>query len=171
MAEMYLSKKDLASIAGYTYRRLYDIDKAAEKDKKLFVAGEGGKYSLSLFVQRWVQYNIEHQNDGPEDWETEKAIHEKVKREKSEIELSRMRGEVVPVQDVQRAWMDIAGVVSSRFINLPRKLAPSLVMIADPSIIEGIIERDVREALNIISKTPLPGESDTPIGDEGDADE
>ena len=43
MAEMYLSKKDLASIAGYTYRRLYDIDKAAEKDKKLFVAGEGGK--------------------------------------------------------------------------------------------------------------------------------
>ena len=171
MAEMYLSKKDLASIAGYTYRRLYDIDKAAEKDKKLFVAGEGGKYCLSIFVQRWVQYNIEHQNDGPEDLDAEKAMHERVKREKSEIELSRMRGEVVPIQDVQRAWMDIAGVVSSRFINLPRKLAPALVMIGDPAVIEGIIERDVRDALNMIANTPLPGEGQAaPEDDEGDAE-
>lgn len=167
-----MTKKELAEIAGYSYRQLYNIDKAAPtQDRKLFVSGEGGKYSLSLFVQRWVKYNVEHDSDGTEGWDTEKALHERVKREKSEIELSRMRGEVVPIQDVQRAWMDIAGVVSSRFINLPRKLAPALVMIGDPSIIEGIIERDVRDALNLIADTPLPGEAQmTPAEDEADSE-
>ena len=67
--------------------------------------------------------------------------------------------------------MDIAGVVSSRFINLPRKLAPALVMIGDPAVIEGIIERDVRDALNMIANTPLPGEGQAaPEDDEGDAE-
>ena len=37
-----MTKKELATIAGYTYRRLYDIDRDLPEGKKLFVAGEGG---------------------------------------------------------------------------------------------------------------------------------
>ena len=49
MSGIYLTKKELATIAGYTYRRLHDIDMGLPDGKKLFVKGEGGKYDLALF--------------------------------------------------------------------------------------------------------------------------
>ena len=59
--------------------------------------------------------------------------------------------------------------------ELKRTASPTkrfrLVMIGDPSIIEGIIERDVRDALNMIASAPLPGEGQAaPEDDEGDAE-
>ena len=59
MATIWLTKKELASISGYSYRRLHDIDAGLPANGKLFVAGENGKYDLALFVQRWVRYNID----------------------------------------------------------------------------------------------------------------
>lgn len=56
---MTLTKKELASIAGYTYRRLHDIDLSLPDDEKLFVADDDGKYKLDVFVQHWVKYNVE----------------------------------------------------------------------------------------------------------------
>ena len=46
------TKKELASIAGYSYRRLHDIDTRLPPAGKLFVLSEGGKYALAIFVQR-----------------------------------------------------------------------------------------------------------------------
>ncbi|MBR6224322.1 MAG: hypothetical protein IKR02_01210, partial [Firmicutes bacterium] len=57
-----MTKKELATIAGYTYRRLYDIDRDQPPDRKLFVESEGGKYDLAVFVQRWVEYNVQNEN-------------------------------------------------------------------------------------------------------------
>ena len=62
-----MTKKELATIAGYTYRRLYDIDRDLPEGKKLFVKGEGGKYDLAIFVQKWVEYNVAQET--PDDWE------------------------------------------------------------------------------------------------------
>lgn len=58
MSNTAFTKKELASFAGYTYRRLYDIDMALPEDKKLFVKSENGKYDIALFIQRWVDYNV-----------------------------------------------------------------------------------------------------------------
>ena len=62
-----MTKKELATIAGYTYRRLYDIDRDLPEGKKLFVKGEGEKYDLAIFVQKWVEYNVAQET--PDDWE------------------------------------------------------------------------------------------------------
>ena len=152
-----MTKKELASIAGYTYRRLYDIDRDLPKNKKLFVAGEDGKYDLALFVQRWVDYNRAAMEQETEDLDIVKAQHEAVKMRKTQLEVSRLEGEYVPVREVEQLWANIAAVVRGRFVSLPRKLAPALVMIESPDRIEEIIDRDVRDALNMIADTPLPG--------------
>lgn len=153
-----MTKKELASIAGYTYRRLYDIDRDLPKNKKLFVASEDGKYDLALFVQRWVEYNRAAVEEETEELDVVKAQHEAVKMRKTQLEVSRLEGEYVPVQEVERLWANIATIVRGRFATLARKLAPALVMIESPDRIEEIIDRDVRDALNMIADTPLPGE-------------
>lgn len=169
---MELTKKELASIAGYSYRQLHNIDTTLPKNKKLFVKGEGGKYDLALFVQHWVDYRTNATEEEAEELSKVKAQHEKVKKEKTEIEVARMRSEYVPMADVERTWSNIAAILSNRMITLPDKLAPSLVMIESPDAIRETIEREVRDMMNMIANTPMPGENDfMPPENEEDEDE
>lgn len=153
-----MTKKELAEVAGYSYRRLHDINTELPKDKKLFVKCEGGKFDLAIFVQRWIAYRMDAVEEESEELSKVKAQHEKVKKEKTEIEVARMRSEYVPMVDVARTWENVAAIVANRLITLPEKLAPSLVMIDNPDTAEAIIEREVRDMMNMIANTPLPGE-------------
>lgn len=151
-----MTKKELASVAGYTYRRLYDIDRDLPEGKKLFVKSEGGKYDLEIFVQKWVQYNIENEVDEDCDLFAAKTKHELIKTQKTELEVARMRGQLVDVQDVRRLWGDIANTVMQNLIHLPSKLAPMLQMVDSVELIRSIIEEEIRKVLEGIAETPLP---------------
>jgi len=167
-----MTKKELAEVAGYSYRRLHDINTELPKDKNLLVKCEGGKFDLALFVQRWIAYRMDAVEEESEELSKVKAQHEKVKKEKTEIEVARMRSEYVPMVDVARAWENVAAIVANRLITLPEKLAPSLVMIDNPDTAEAIIEREVRDMMNMIANTPLPGEyNDLLPSDAEDEDE
>ena len=168
-----LTKKELATVAGYSYRRLHDIDMDLPNNKKLFVPSEDDpkKYDLALFVQRWVAYNKDTAEEENEELSVVKAQHERVKKEKTEIEVALLKGEYVELAEVQRTWSNLATIVRGRFVNLARKLAPALVMIDNADKIEAIIDRDVRDALSLIANTPLPGEENYQTPDEEDEDE
>jgi len=168
-----LTKKELATVAGYSYRRLHDIDMDLPTNKKLFVpSGEDPKkFDLALFVQRWVAYNKDTAEEENEELSVVKAQHERVKKEKTEIEVARMKGEYAEITEVKRLWGNVATIVRERFVNLARKLAPALVMIESADKIEAIIDRDVRDALSMIANTPLPGEDNYQTSDEDDEDE
>ena len=151
-----MTKKELANIAGYTYRRLYDIDRDLPPERKLFVAGEGGKYDLALFVQRWVDYNVRNETDDIEDLDAVKARHEAVKIEKTELEVAKMRGQLIDIQDVKRLWGDVANTVMQNMIHLASKIAPMLRMLDNTEVIANIIDTEVRKTLIDIANTPLP---------------
>lgn len=151
-----MTKKELANIAGYTYRRLYDIDRDLPQDKKLFVAGENGKYDLAMFVQRWVSYNVNLEAAGVEDLDTVKARHEVVKTQKTELEVARMRGQLIDLQDVKRLWGDIANTVTQNLIHLPSKAAPLVRAMDNTEVISSILDAEIRTVLNAIADTPLP---------------
>ena len=151
-----LTKKELASAAGYTYRRLHDIDRDLPNEDKLFVPGESGKYDLALFVQRWVAYNLGVQQGKDQSLDEVKAIHELVKTRKTELEVARMEGQLVDVQDVRRLWADIANSVMQNLIRIPSKVAPLLTMMDNVQAISGILDAEIREALEQVAETPLP---------------
>ena len=155
--EKALTKKELASIAGYTYRRLYDIDMSLSEAEKLFVKTDNGKYDLALFVQRWVAYNVDKDtNTGDMTLDEVRAIHEQVKTQKTELEVARMRGELVDVQEVRRLWGNVANNVMRNMMRLPTKIAPRVLMMDNVEVIAGIVETEIRTVLNGIADTPLP---------------
>lgn len=102
------TKKELASIAGYSYRRLHDIDTSLPANGKLFVKGEGGKYDLAIFVQRWVKYNVDTETADEASLDEVKAIHERVKTRKTELEVAHLEGKLVDVQEVRKLWTTVA---------------------------------------------------------------
>lgn len=151
------TKKELASIAGYTYRRLYDIDMGLPENEKLFVKGEDGKYDLALFVKRWVDYNVgKEASAGDLSLDEVRANHEQVKMQKTELEVARMRGELVSMEEVRRLWENIAHTVMQNMIRLPGKIAPQVIMMGNPDEISGIIDREIRDVLKVIADTPVP---------------
>ena len=162
-----MTKKELASIAGYTYRRLYDIDRDLPDNKKLFVESEGGKYDLALFVQRWVEYNVNNEVADTDDLDLVKAKHEAVKMEKTKLEVEKMSGQLVDVQDVRKLWGDIAHTVTQNLIHLPNKLAPMLRMMESQEMIASIIDEGIRQVLNELADTPLPDYA----AEDGDSEE
>jgi uncharacterized protein YfaT (DUF1175 family) len=155
----YLTKKDLAEAAGLSYRRMFDIDAAMPEGAKLFVKGEGGKYDLAVFVQRWVKYNVDNVTGGAQTLEEIKALHEVVKTRKTELEVARLEGKLVDVFEIRKLWGDVANNVMQNMLKLPSKVAPYLVMLKDVEVITSIIAEEVREVLTQISETPLPAEA------------
>ena len=174
MAGLTMTKKELASVAGYTYRRLYDIDRSLPDEQKLFVPSQDGKYDLGLFVQRWVQYNVSHEMSGIDDLDKVKARHELVKTEKTRLEVERMRGELIDLQDAKRLWGDVANTVMQNFLHLPYKVAPSLHMVDSIEAIRDILDTEIRGVLENIADTPLPAYAvfdDDGKGADGDDEE
>ena len=169
---MEMTKKELANIAGYTYRRIYDIDRDLPPEKKLFVAGEGGKYDLAIFVQRWVDYNVNRETENIEDLDVVKARHEAVKIEKTALEVAKMRGELIDVQDVKRLWGDVANTVMQNMVHLASKIAPMVLMMDNTEMIASVIDTEVRKTLADIANTPLPDyAADESSAEGGEEDE
>lgn len=168
---IYLTKKELATIAGYTYRRLHDIDMGLPDDGKLFVKGEGGKYDLALFVQRWVQYNVDNETGDDQTLDEVKAKHEIVKTRKTELEVARLEGKLVDVYEIRRLWGGVANTVMQNMLRLPSKVSPRLVMMKDVEMIASIIDGEIRDTLMQISETPLPLEAASEETDEEESEE
>lgn len=167
-----MTKKELATVAGYTYRRLYDIDRDQPEGRKLFVKSEGGKYDLALFVQRWVEYNVNNEISDTDDLDVVKARHEVIKTQKTELEVARLRGQLIDVQDVKRLWGDIANTVTKNLIHIPSKVAPMVQMMENPEIIAEIIGAEIRKALEAVAETPLPAyAAENENEEEGDEEE
>ena len=151
-----MTKKELATIAGYSYRQLYNIDRDMPESAKLFVEGEGGKYDLAVFVQRGVEYNANREKGEAGSLDDAKREHEIVKMRKTELEVARMEGTLVDVDEVRRLWAGIAANVMQKMILLPSKIAPQVVDMGSIQVIQGIIDKEVRDVLNEIADTPLP---------------
>lgn len=143
-------------IAGYTYRRLHDIDMALPDNGKLFVKGEGGKYDLALFVQRWVKYNVDHETAEEQSLDEVKARHEVIKTRKTELEVAQLEGRLVDVNEIRKLWGGVANNVMQNMLRLPSKVSPLLVMMNDVETISSIIDTEIRELLTQIAETPLP---------------
>lgn len=166
-----LTKKEIATAAGYSYHRLHEIDRDLPNDKKLFVQTESGKYDLAMFIQRWVAYNVGKNTRTEMSLEDAKAIHEQVKIEKTQLQVDRMRGILVDVNDVRRLWGNVVNTVVQNMIRLPSKIAGQVFMVDNMDIVSGIIDKEIRDVLNIIADTPLPDNAGDANDDEDEGDE
>lgn len=168
---MTMTKKELALLAGYSVRQLYNINTELPQEKKLFIEADDGKYEAPTFIQRWVEYNINRATGESYDLEQIKAEHEAVKMQKTSLEVDRMRGSLVDVQDVKRLWGDVINTAVQKLIHLPAKVSPTLLMLDNVEVIASIISTEIRTVLQEVSETPLPDYAQSAEPEKDDDDE
>ena len=157
---MDMTKQELAELTGLTDRQLFNINKKLmeeDEDKALFVRGEDAKKcDLAIFVQRWVDYNVEKCSASAEDLDAVKAAHESVKMRKTQLEVDKMEGSLVDVQDVRKIWGDTANTIMQGMIHLPSTLAPMVRGMENVEVITSVIDTEIRKVLEELADTPLP---------------
>jgi hypothetical protein len=91
----------------------------------------------------------------------------------AEIELEKVRGELVPAEDVVTAWNDVLGALKSKLMSIPTKGAPILATEAQAGVCQKILEDLITEALEELSNyEPSSDPTKTTVlpSDDGDAD-
>lgn len=96
------------------------------------VAGrKGNKYEMDL--RDVIQWRVDYirgdagvVNTDELSYQRERALREKANREKAEIELGILKGDIASVSQVATKWQQIAVALRTKFLALPTKLAAKL---------------------------------------------
>ena len=105
------------------------------------------KYHLPTCVHKYFEYKYESSTGNDADYEKERALHEKAKREKAELILARMKGRLHDAEDVEMAMTDMIVRAKTKLRGIPIKIAPSLLAQTELSIIEDITLTAIDECL------------------------
>ena len=69
----------------------------------------------------------------------------------AELELAKVKGELVVAEDVVKAWEDILGAIKGKLLSIPSKAAPIVASESDAGKCQVICEDLINEALEELS--------------------
>ncbi|MCR4436173.1 MAG: hypothetical protein QHH06_10370 [Clostridiales bacterium] len=140
----------LGNCWGITDRRVRQL-----REEGIISEVSRGKYNLIECTRRYCEYLREQvnakNNEGKEiklNYDTEHALLEKAKREKAELQLKVMKGELHLGSDVEKIMTDMITKAKMKLLSLPAKAADLVIGRKDISTIENILQKMIEEALN-----------------------
>lgn len=144
----------LSKMLGVTKQQIGNL----EKNGIVIKAGRG-KYDAIQSVANYINSmrdREELRNKKPEEIklmvEVQKLEHEKVKTRKTQLQVMQQEGVLHHADDVKAIWNNIIVAAKSRLLAIGVKVSPQIAGETDTSIIQGNIDREVREALQEIKE-------------------
>ncbi|OWA36761.1 hypothetical protein B9G55_01385 [Saccharibacillus sp. O16] len=138
---------ELAAIVGKTPRWINQLS----RQKVLTQVGRG-KYVLGESIQQYIEHAAGGREEDKQprliDYKTE---HERVKAEKAQLELAKMKGELHLAADIELLLNDLVVTIKARMLAIPQRLAPELDH-EPAAVIEEAIRREIHAALSALAK-------------------
>ena len=132
---------------------------------------ERGRYDLVGAVRGYVAYlrdlAVKAQAGAP-DFGVERARLIKAKADLAEMEADGRRGELLPAEAVEAAWIAVLARLRARLLVLPDRLAPLCVEETTIAGVRDQIRKAVREALDELATTPVVAADPDGAGAAGD---
>lgn len=139
-----MSTKEVALFLDISERRVQQltVEKVIEKIGS-------GKYDIRDTAHKY--YKFKYDSGTAESLDKEKAKHEEVKRRLAEIKLQKAQKEVYSADVVEAVMTEMAVTCRNKFLSLPQKLAPQLIGHKNINVISGILDNEIRSALEELS--------------------
>lgn len=116
-----------------------------------------GKYDLQDCVRKYLLY-IRQQNQSSKsdkevklDYDIEHAKHEKIKREKAELQFRVMKGELHRAEDVEMIMTDMIANARTKLLGIPSKAAALVVGYTEIPKVQSILQKIIYEVLEELS--------------------
>lgn len=160
----------LGNCLGITDRRVRQL-----KTEGIIPEVSRGKYDLFECTRRYCEYLRQQLNSNSDNkevklnYDQERALHEKAKREKAELQLKVMKGELHLSTDVEDIMTDMITRAKTKLLGLPSKAAPMVMGYKDISKIQSILQKVVDDTLNELSEyNPELFKNDEVLQDDND---
>ena len=82
-----------------------------------------------------------------EKFQEEKYLHERAKRQKTELQLGQMKGELHSADAVRTVMTDMLSNFKAQLLAMPTKAAPTLIGRSEISVIEDLLKDEVQAIL------------------------
>jgi len=84
------------------------------------------------------------------DINAERALHEKAKRIKAELDLEQRAGSLISAAEATRAWENVAAIVRDRVMGIIPRVAPVVAALDDTRDVKATLDEALREALTVL---------------------
>lgn len=147
ISSVTVSATVMAKLLSVTDRRIRSL-----AEEGVIVKVKRGRYDLAGSIKNYILHiktnkDIKEVKNEDIDLERERALHEAIKREKTELQVRVMKGELHYAEDVEKVMMDMLAVFRNKVMNIGGKLAPALVARTDLNEVEDIINAECVSAL------------------------
>lgn len=146
---VFITAKVMGQIIGVTDRQVRNL-----ANDGMIPRLSNGSYelipALSSYIENLKLNNKEEKAEvrKEEGYQKEKFLHEKAKRQKAELQLGQMRGELHRSDVVKQVMTDMLGNFRARLLSMPTKAAPILIGRGEIAVIEDILKDEVYTILN-----------------------
>ncbi|OPJ63698.1 hypothetical protein [Clostridium chromiireducens] len=148
-----VSSTVLADMFGLTTRRIRML-----ADEGIIHKTSRGRYNLQENIKSYIVYLKANQDlkekivdDDRLDPDEERALLTRRQREKLELELAAMKGQMHFSNDVERVMNDMLANFRAKIIALPTKVSPILIARNDISEIQELLQREFFEVVTELS--------------------
>ena len=142
-----VTTKQISEILGLSTRRIQQL-----ATENALVKASRGKFDLPSSITTYINYLVEKEKPDSElDKYEEEALWTRARRQKTELELQIMKGELHRSEDVKRVMNDMLGGFRARLLSLPSKTAPQILGKTEIPAIKEILKESVYEAMNELS--------------------
>ena len=142
----FVTARQLAEILGITERRVNQI----ANEGRVFTRDLNGKFDVVKCVEAYYREKFA-KDDDELNYEREKALHEKAKREKAELLLLKMKNRLHAAEDVELIMTEMLVRFRNRILGIPAAIAPKLYRKTVPKIAE-ILKAELHSALTELSE-------------------
>lgn len=147
--KLYTSKA-VAEMLDLTERRVRML-----RDENIIAEYKPGSnlYDLKMVTHQYINYlrGNSPNGEGKADYNTERALLMKAKRERQELELEKERNELHATEDVEQVLTDMLIKFKTRLMSIPAKLGPKLAKKTDQTEIFQMLKSAIDEALEELS--------------------
>jgi len=156
--QMEVSTSSLSRILGLTPRRIQDLVAQGTIPR-----GSRGRFILGHAAAAYTEYlRGLRGGDGP-DFRVERARLTKIRADKEALELKKLEGSLVELDDVLKEMEDLVLIVRNRLLALPTKIGPEVHGAGSLPETVALLERGVYEALVELASCGDPGK-EGPMG-------
>ena len=162
LKKLTTTQSNLARALGITQPRVNQLI-----EEEIIIRDEsdmsGGVFIFDSLKNYWRIKGVATENNSENlDLFTEKAKHEKVKREQNEIKLQQMQGEVLDALEVENILSELTVKLRSNLLGLPAKFA---------TILEGKSRAEINKILTAEIEDKLTELSNLKFGDSDERGE
>ena len=146
--EMEVSTSELAAIIGKSSRWVRQLT----REGVLYQVARG-KYKLGEAIQAYYEHKTgENTPDNGLNYNREKALLTKAKRELEENKLRIMKGELHRSEDVKYFVTNMLLNARSRLLVIPQILSPKIIGKNDIHVVNKLLKEEIYAALNELSE-------------------